>query len=83
MNKTYHIQFYTKEGCHLCNDVKELLHRLGNRFPLIVHEVDITADAALYEQYKAIIPVVIIDGQFTLKTKIDEEDICRYLWEGS
>lgn len=83
MNNTYHVQFYTKEGCHLCNDVKELLYRLRDRFPLIVHEVDITTDAALYERYKTIIPVVIIDGQFTLETKIDEAGICRYLQEES
>ncbi len=81
MNKTYHVQFYTKEGCHLCNDVKELLYRLRDRFPLIIHEVDITIDDALYERYKAIIPVVTIDGQFTLETRIDEADICRYLQE--
>lgn len=83
MNKTYHVQFYTKEGCHLCNDVKELLCRLRDRFPLVIHEVDITIDDALYERYKTIIPVVTIDGQFTLETKIDEADICRYLREES
>lgn len=79
MNKTYQVQFYTKECCHLCDDVRELLYRLRDRFSIMIHEIDITTDDALYERYKTVIPVVIIDGQFTVETRIEEEDICRYL----
>ena len=83
MNKTYHIQFYTRDGCHLCDEVRELLYRLRDRFPLMIQEIDITSDDALYERYRTIIPVVTIDGKFTLEARIEEKDICRYLQEGA
>jgi hypothetical protein len=56
-----------------------MLYRLGGEFPLTIQEIDITSDSALYERYKNIIPVVMIDGRFTLGARIEEEDLCRYL----
>lgn len=76
---THHIQLYTKEGCPLCDEVREMLRHLGSKFSITTQETDITTDSALYERYKNIIPVVVIDGEFTLGARIEEKDICDYL----
>ncbi|MCL5074660.1 MAG: glutaredoxin family protein [Chloroflexi bacterium] len=83
MDEEHHILFYTKEGCCLCDEAREILHRLRGRFSITIQEIDITTDSALYERYRNIIPVVIIDGQFSLGARIEEEDLCRYLQEGA
>jgi hypothetical protein len=52
------IIFYTKPGCHLCEDGQWILEvALSNR-NIPVHSVDISTDDALTEQYSQRIPVL-------------------------
>ena len=57
---------YTKEGCHLCENVIESLQRMRERIALEVVTRDINEDSELFERFKDIIPVVEIDGQVRL-----------------
>ncbi len=57
---------YTKEGCHLCENVIAVLEKVAGERRLEVSTQDITADARLFERYKNIIPVVEIDGKVRL-----------------
>lgn len=54
---------YTKEGCHLCENVIEELQKLSAARALEISTVDITTNADLLQHYKEIIPVVEIDGK--------------------
>jgi hypothetical protein len=53
---------YSKDGCHLCENVISELENLKavESFELTIR--NITEDPAIYERYKNIIPVVLIDG---------------------
>jgi len=73
------ITLYTRPGCHLCEDVADLLERLAARLPLEIVEVNILGDADLYEHYKYSIPVVAIAGGATLAAPIREADLVRCL----
>jgi len=57
---------YSKEGCHLCENVISELEKLKavEHFDLATR--DITEDPELFERYKNIIPVVLIDGKMKL-----------------
>jgi hypothetical protein len=57
---------YTKEGCHLCENVIAVLQKMQKPegFELITE--DITKDPRLFERYKEIIPVVEVDGRIRL-----------------
>jgi glutaredoxin len=57
---------YTKEGCHLCENVISVLQKMNAERPFEISTLDITADARLFERYKNIIPVVEIDGKVRL-----------------
>ncbi len=72
MQAPIHIVFYTKRGCHLCEDVDEVLDILAERHPLAVQHIDITGDAALYQRYWQRIPVVEI-GTTHLQAPIDTQ----------
>ena len=63
MNK---IVVYSKEGCHLCERVITELQKLRNERVFEVSVKDITTDSELFERYKNIIPVVVIDGKVRL-----------------
>ena len=49
---------YGRPGCHLCDDARAALERIGHPF----EEVDIEADDALLARYLERIPVIALDG---------------------
>ena len=68
------LTLYTKEGCGLCEEVKEQLATLAAAYPHKLIEVDITADPALFQQYRIIIPVLLV-GDIELEAPITREEL--------
>ncbi len=68
------IVFYTKPGCHLCDDVADLLGALATRWSLQVSTVNILSDPDLYQRYWAKIPVVAV-GEHVLHAPIAPRDL--------
>ena len=63
------VTLYTKPGCHLCEDVKEMLVGLTAVYPHHLTEIDITNDRDIFNRYHLTIPVVHI-GQTELQAPI-------------
>ena len=59
---------YGKPGCHLCDDARIVLQRIGTPF----EEIDITTDDALHAAYLERIPVVTLDGEERFEYFVDE-----------
>jgi glutaredoxin len=57
-----------RPGCHLCDDARLVLARVGEPFD----EVDITTDDALHATYLERIPVVMLDGVERFELFVDE-----------
>ena len=57
------VVIYTKPGCHLCDDMRDLLHVVLRGSPVVVAERNIALDLDEYERYKDDIPVLMIDGR--------------------
>ena len=62
---------YGRAGCHLCDDVRAVLGRIGHPF----EEVDIESDDALLRRYLERIPVVALDGEELYDFFVDEADL--------
>jgi glutaredoxin len=62
------IVVYGKPGCHLCDDARAVLERVGAPF----EEIDITTDDALHAAYLERIPVIAIDGRERFEFFVDE-----------
>ena len=73
------ITLYTRVGCHLCDDAKQVLDRVQARVPFQLQVVDIDTDPALVEKYGWEIPVVLVDGQKVAKLRVDEAALERRL----
>lgn len=54
------VTLYTKVGCHLCEDVKEMLVTLTAVHPHHLTEIDITSERNIFARYHLTIPVVHI-----------------------
>ncbi len=57
------IKLYMRQRCHLCEEAKELLEELQQRWDFKIIEVDIDEDDQLTERYGIIIPVIELDGE--------------------
>lgn len=68
------VTFYTRPGCHLCEDVEAELEALAREWPLQVDPVDITSDLELHRRYWDKIPVVTVGDQ-TLSAPITPEQL--------
>ncbi len=63
------ITLYGRPDCHLCDEAREVLKRVGEPFA----EVDITTDDALHARYLERIPVVTLDGEELFEFFVDEK----------
>ena len=63
------LTLYGRPGCHLCDDAREVLVRVGEPFD----EVDIEGDDELFKRYLERIPVVAVDGADAFELFVDEE----------
>jgi glutaredoxin len=66
---------YGRGGCHLCDEARALLQRVGHPF----EEVDIETDDALLSRYLERIPVIALDGTELYDFFVDETDLRRRL----
>lgn len=66
------IQIYTKPGCHLCEDMLDLLHTALRGSGVVAAEHNITGDLDNFERYKHEIPVLVIDGRTVARHRISE-----------
>jgi glutaredoxin len=66
----HHLTFYTKPGCHLCEQVARALDDLRREFDLTIEVIDIAGDPELFKRYFDKIPVLQIDQRITLAAPI-------------
>ena len=64
---------YSRPGCHLCDDARVVLERIGEPFD----EIDIESDDELLKRYLERIPVIALDGQELYDFFVDEQDLRR------
>jgi glutaredoxin len=66
---------YSRPGCHLCDEARAVLDRVGEPFT----EIDITTDDALHAAYLERIPVVVLDGVELFDYYVDESALRGHL----
>ena len=71
------VVLYSRPGCCLCDDARELLERVRLRRRFALHERDIESDEALLRAYLERIPVVTIDGVEAFELFVDETELER------
>ena len=77
------LTIYSKPGCHLCDEMKSLVHRVMSRQSkdpaITVDEIDISSDPVLLDRYGLEIPVLMIDGKKVAKYRVSEEELTRMI----
>ena len=79
MPDSRNVVVYSRKGCHLCEVVKESLHKLSRRGGFTWQEIDVDTAVDLRREYNDQVPVVFIDGRKAFKYRMDEREFLRRL----
>jgi glutaredoxin len=74
-----HVVLYSRPGCHLCDEAREILVAEQARTPFALEEIDVETDDALELEYGIRIPVVAIDGEEAFEISVDRAALARLL----
>ena len=77
MTQKPHVTFYTKPGCHLCEEAKREIEDAGCSGQYTFEEVNILSDPELLRRYGTEIPVVLINGTHAFRYRLTAEDFQR------
>lgn len=79
MTRELRLTIYSRPGCHLCDEMKEVVQRVARKVPLQLEEVDISRDAELTRRYGGEIPVLMVEGRKVAKFRIAATALTRLL----
>jgi glutaredoxin len=71
------VVFYTKAGCHLCEEARDMLDDIAAQAAYELTEIDIRSDQEIFERYRYRIPVIIIDETTVIEGRIAYSDLAR------
>ena len=69
------VELIIRKGCHLCDDVCDLLRELG----LEPQVRDVDADRELFRLYDFRVPVLLLDGRVVGEGRLNEQALRRAL----
>jgi glutaredoxin len=73
------VTIYSRQGCHLCDQMKAVVERVGRSVAIAVEEIDVSTDPALEARYGGDIPVLLVGGKKAAKYRVTEEELRRIL----
>lgn len=75
------LTFFTRDGCHLCEQALAVLLRIRQHQPFELEVVDLDRDASPQKRaaYDWEVPVVELDGKKVMHGRIDEPGLARLL----
>ncbi len=73
------VNFYTKEGCHLCVVALKIIDLVAEKIDFQFNSIDITKDEELMMKFDIEIPVIEIDKKIVFVHKVDKQKLISIL----
>jgi glutaredoxin len=73
------VTIYSRPGCHLCDEAKEVMGPLLRELGAKLREVNIEGDPVLEKRYGVDIPVIFIGARKAAKHRVDIKRFRRQL----
>jgi glutaredoxin len=71
------VTLYTKAGCHLCDEARDMLDEIAAQVPYELTEIDIRKDPQLFELYRYRIPVILLNETVIAEGRIDYSNLAN------
>ena len=69
------ITLLTRPGCHLCDELKEIIARVQHKYPFVLNEIDISTRPDLEQQFGTEIPVLFRGTKIIARYRITETQL--------
>jgi glutaredoxin len=73
------VTLYTRSGCHLCSEAKQVIESVRRRTAFDYEEFDIDSDPRLRQLYNEEVPVIAIDGKKAFKYRVTPAELLKRL----
>ena len=73
MRTKSNVIIYSRPGCHLCDEAKQVIAAAGCADDYTLAEIDIESDPDLLQRYKNDIPVITINGVEMFRHRLTAE----------
>jgi glutaredoxin len=73
------LTLYSRPGCHLCDEMKEITDPVAKELGCQLSEVDISADPELEARYATEIPVLLVNGRKAFKYRLTGRELRKRL----
>ncbi len=73
------VTVYTRSGCHLCDEAKQVIESVRRRATFDYEELDIDSDPQLRQLYNEEVPVIAIDGKKAFKYRVTPAELLKKL----
>jgi len=76
-HSAFEVIFYTKAGCHLCEEARDMLEDIAALTTYDLTEIDIRSNPISFEKYRYRIPVILINNETIIEGRIEFRDLAR------
>lgn len=73
----FEVTFFTKAGCHLCEEARDMLEDIAALTTYILTEIDIRSNPVIFEKYRYRIPVILINNESLFEGRIEFRDLTK------
>jgi glutaredoxin len=73
----FEVTFYTKAGCHLCEEARDMLEDIAALTTYELREIDIRSNPTVFEKYRYRIPVIVINNETLIEGRIQFRDLAK------
>lgn len=78
----WEILLYTRKGCCLCEEMKEVIRKVAGEISFEMKEIDVDTAPDLQEKYGSEVPVLFINGRKAFKYRVTEGELRKRLERG-
>jgi len=73
----FEVTFYTKAGCHLCEEARDMLEDIAALTTYELTEIDIRSNPSIFEKYRYRIPVIVINNETFIEGRIEFRELAK------
>ena len=73
----FKVTFYTKVGCHLCEEARDMLEDIAALTTYELTEIDIRSNPSIFEKYRYRIPVIVINNENFIEGRIEFRELAK------
>lgn len=71
------VTFYTKAGCHLCDEARDMLDEIATHKDYELTEIDIRSNPETFETYRYRIPVILLNETIVAEGRIEYNELAN------